>query len=370
MRQLFPALLLGSLLAASSPAIAELLYYDPFLIGPNPLLGEYQLGPLVGDDVVFPLQNPNIGPTPFFSGPWVSPSLEDPQNIVVQADPLSYLGINSPGGSVHSIPDGRAARYLSNPLDSTTTGTYYLSYLINYGQGDFIDHRVVEMWNDTGLIGDESSLSASIGYSAFTGPLGHNDPATARMFLRVGSSAFYIIPDSPYFVDDISTHLIVLKFDLATGNNADTLSLYLDPTGTSEPILPSVMVSDVNLSLGSMSVGTVFGGVAGSGTFPVFDEVRVATTFNEALPPIPSPFDQCGDGSAEGCYTLIFQNLNTSSSDGDLSGDGRVTIEDFRLWKDYFAGGPALLLSVPEPSCLLLVVAASLAWARCLRRSC
>jgi hypothetical protein len=37
---------------------AELLYYDPFLIGSSPLLGEYTLGPLAG-------QNPTIGPTPF-----------------------------------------------------------------------------------------------------------------------------------------------------------------------------------------------------------------------------------------------------------------------------------------------------------------
>ena len=58
----------------AAPASATLLAYDPFLIGDTPADGEYIESTYEGNPVVLvnPLlgQNPTIGPTAFFSGPW------------------------------------------------------------------------------------------------------------------------------------------------------------------------------------------------------------------------------------------------------------------------------------------------------------
>ena len=68
---------------------AELLLYDPFLIGGPP--AEYVLGQLVG-------QNPLIGPAfpPFLDGPWTSRPIEPSLGHVVQAGSDYKLGVPVP----------------------------------------------------------------------------------------------------------------------------------------------------------------------------------------------------------------------------------------------------------------------------------
>lgn len=63
-----------------------------------------------------------------------------------------------------------------------------------------------------------------------------------------------------------------------------------------------------------------------------------------------------------------FFNTGASRTDGDLTGDGLVGIEDFEEWKNEFPGNGAALASqlfssVPEPSAMLLASLASLLFA-------
>ena len=113
---------------------AELLMYDPFLIGTNPSAGEYTLGQLVN-------QNPTIGPVfpPFLEGPWTSRSPEPSSGHIVQAGQITDSPYPSPGGSVRatiSLEGARAGRYLDTPLGHTTTGVYFLGMLINFGASE------------------------------------------------------------------------------------------------------------------------------------------------------------------------------------------------------------------------------------------
>ena len=76
---------------------AELLMYDPFLIGTNPSAGEYTLDQLVN-------QNPTIGPVfpPFLEGPWTSRSPQPSLGHIVQAGQITDSPYPSPGGSVRA----------------------------------------------------------------------------------------------------------------------------------------------------------------------------------------------------------------------------------------------------------------------------
>src|SRR5690606_13323337 len=147
-------------------------FYDPFLLPDpitdpaNPAVGQYN--PYIpapeGEPPTIPHvplrgQNPTLpsgsifGSNPsFFSGAWEAPNPVGAQGGgTVHPQSISYLGTPSLGGSARNQPipeviddeftgnfttfDGRTARALSSPWDSTTdtsgfaSGAYYLSFL-------------------------------------------------------------------------------------------------------------------------------------------------------------------------------------------------------------------------------------------------
>jgi hypothetical protein len=270
------------------------LAYDPFLIGPTPAAGEYTLGPLVG-------QNPTIGPAvpSFFSGPWQGQGGSFPiVGPTVQSGSPSYIGLSSPGGSANGggNSNGRAARQLAVGWDNSTSGTYYVGFVVNFGtiggsSDNNMGYRSVEFWR--GPIGDEVFPSA-IGYNQFTSSFGPSqmNAATAKMQMNIVGAPQQIVsgaPDSYNF--DGATHLIVVKFALSSAPLSDAVSMYLDPLPTfpdfvfAEPAIPSASVSGIDFTLQAIGTSSDFGGGAfGS----VFDELRVGTTFADAAPSLPS----------------------------------------------------------------------------------
>jgi hypothetical protein len=360
----------GSALIGAAESKATLLAYDPFLIGGSPAAGQYNLGALPG-------QNPTISPTPsFFSGPWLS---ESPGNEV-QATGLSYLSTPSQGGSANGY--GRAQRALATPWDNTTVGTFYLGFQVNFGTlavpgvGN-MGYRAIEFY-PPGVTPDENRVG-DIGYNQFFSNLGdaQENAATAKMQMNWNfpGASHQIIQKAPQsYNEDGLTHLLVLKFTLSATAASDTIALYFDPKTPIEPSAPSTQVTGIDVQLGSFGLASFRNGELTDGASTVLDEIRVSTTFADVLPPdLPIPGDANDDDMVDILdYDIIIANMNLPGgqtlSQGDVDGDGKVTIGDFRFWKERrtlaHAGGGGLAgpsLSTPEPSSLVLALSALLA---------
>ena len=82
-------------------------------------------------------------------------------------------------------------------------------------------------------------------------------------------------------------------------------------------------------------------------TLNTVDELRIATTFIDALPELPLPGDTDGDRDVDlDDYNNIITHLglqvgtalegDVAKADGTQGSDGRVTIADYRIWKDHY----------------------------------
>ena len=107
------------------------------------------------------------------------------------------------------------------------------------------------------------------------------------------------------------------------------------------------------------------------------DEIRFADTFADALPPLPYPGDTDGDGDVDlDDFNNIVSHMNqqvgtavegdVAKADGTQGSDGRVTIADYRIWRDNYphtpGSGAGTLAGgqVPEPASWLLVLMAAM----------
>lgn len=394
-------LVVVGLVTAAAPASADLLFYDPFLIGTSPAVGEYVVDTsIVGQNPILP--GSGYGTTPnLLTGAWDRPVGSTNDQAFVYGTPgLNYIGAPAEGGSAGTYQDpetyaldNRVGRFLSTPWDDTTVGTYYISWLENFGtitnDTDDMGYKAFEIWNADATasqdIGD-AYLIADVGYNKYGLPAPQQDPTTARLsiFGGVQGGAGYTIiegaPDS--YWDDGATHLIVLKFTLSADAASDSISVFLDPTSVTEPELPSAVIAGQDITVGAVGFAQ-FGGYGPTNN--MVDEIRFADSFAEALPTLPYPGDTDGDGDVDLVdYNNIVTHMNmqvstalegdVAKADGTQGSDGRVTIADFRIWKDHYpypvAGAGTLAgVGVPEPaSWLLLTIAALFAVGRCRRR--
>ena len=362
----------------ASPATATLLYYDPFLTGANPAAGQYAVG-LLDTTLDAPTtggQSPTIGPTTFLQPQW--DAVFSGPNGKVQESGLSFLGAPALGGSQISTADDplvtnsdvRARRALTTPWTDTTIGIFYISLLANFGSTEGavntdMGFRAFELYSNP------NTILYSVGYRAYDlgGGVAQTLPATARMFL--GGSTYQILDGGPdNFNEDGANHLIVMRFSLSSDPGADSVSVYLDPKSVDEPVVASATVTGANILMTHVGGMTIYGG---SGTSPVMDELRVATTFAEAVPDFPAPGDTDNDDDVD---FVDYQNIikymnlggaavpNTIVLHPDITGDGKVTIADYRLWKDRRtdltpgsgSGAGSAGISAPEPTSMLLAL--------------
>jgi hypothetical protein len=291
--------------AITMRAEAALLAYDPFAVGGGP--GAYVAGDDSTGTNVLGGQNPAIGPTPFYTGPWIQ-SGGDAQ--AVKAGSLSYPLFPQAGGRVTDAVQfsccsfGRDGREINGGLGGGRgSRTIYQSFLIDFGTQGTDDPtqfglRGYEMWN--GGVGD-SFRTVGLLVNHFAGV----NELTLQVTTSSGTQSA-LVNGGGLDLDALEgTHLVVLRFDfnpadgidpLATAADDDVVTLCLDPTDSIEAnCTPAASLavdnSDLFITHHGASSNFTF---SGSGHFPAqFDEVRWGDTFADVTPfltaEVPAP---------------------------------------------------------------------------------
>lgn len=292
-------------------ANATQLWYDGFTT--TDAGGDYVVATVDPDGVDLgpDLGGQSGGSGTFFTGPWAAAGYPDTvtfQNTKAFSTGLTRPGLISPavGGSTSNTPhfggccfESRTSRLMTDPWGGFTDpdGTFYVSFLVDYGDGNSLDphHRVFEMHD--GGFDDALNRNLMLGYSSFALPEG---PLRQQLVLSVKDSAAAATTDVPLLVDGSSpnlaemgyqgTHLMVLKFEMSTIGN-DVVSAFLDPVGTTEPA-PNATLSVGQFLADRMSALVQFT-YTGGGQNGSFDEIRVGTEFadvaNNTVPYVPEP---------------------------------------------------------------------------------
>jgi hypothetical protein len=275
-------------------ADAALFAYDQFSVGPG--------GYLIGDDStgvnVLGGQNPAIGPTAFYNGPWIQ-SGGDAQ-AVTNGSLLYPLFPNGGGHVTDSVQFsccsfGRTGREITDGLGGgRTPRTIYQSFLIDFGSQGTDDplqfgKRGYEMWN--GGIGD-SFKALDLFVNHFSG----DNELTLSLTTASGTQSQKVNGGGLTLDVLFGVHLVVLKFDFDPAN-ADVVSLFLDPTDSIEAnYLPAAQIAIATSDLFITHQGTISNFTfSGAGHVPgAFDEVRWGETFADVTPfltpqPVPEP---------------------------------------------------------------------------------
>lgn len=284
-----------ALLGLHAPAAhSALLAYDPFMIGNGP--GDYVAGDEGAGTNVLGGQNPAIGPTPFYSGPWIQ-SGGDSQ-AVKDIGSLVYPLFPQAGGQVQETNQfscctfGRSGRAIAGGLGGgRDPRTIYQSFLIDFGSQGTDDptqfgKRAYEMWN--GGVGD-SFLAVDLFFNHFSGV----DELTLNVTTVSGTQS-QLVGGGLTLAELVGVHLFVLKFDFRP-DAPDEVSVFLDPIDSVESnynAAASIAVGASDLFISHHGAITQFT-FSGPGHLPgAFDEVRWGDTFADVTPfmaPVPEP---------------------------------------------------------------------------------
>jgi hypothetical protein len=250
------------LAVAAVSANAQTTFYDGFVIDTPP--AGYTVGTLSG-------QNPTI---PGFNGAWANGG---PQQVVAAG--LDYAGADyysETGGSVFAGPGsfGRTGRSLSTPVTAATTGTLYLSFLMQTPQADGNGYRAFELHNTTF---DDSNRKFQLGFQNFD----FASNTTNYGFNASGSGG----PGATQLgVNNGGVNLFVVRFTLSSTAASDSITVWQNPTSE----VGGVTQSGLNVTFDRVTFAA-FGTGAGDNTN--WDELRIGDSFAAvAIVPEPSTY--------------------------------------------------------------------------------
>lgn len=288
------AAFLGTLMVMVSTRVhADLLAYDPFAYGDPPAPDQYAVGDEDAGTGLLGGQNPPIGPTAFYSGPWIQ-SGGDSQ--VVKALPsLAYPGLAAGVGGIQQeslqfdcCTFGRSARAITGGLGGGSSQLIYESFLIDLGlQGtdastDF-GFRGHELWN--GGVGD-----AFRAIGLFVNHFSSISDLTLEVTTASGSAMAPLSGGGLDIATLAGVHLVVMKYEF-NPISPDVVSVFLDPViANGEPLVPAAQISvpTSDLLITHQGAYTQFT-FSGSGHIPgAIDEIRWGDSFADVTP-LPEP---------------------------------------------------------------------------------
>ena len=201
-------------------------------------------------------------------------------------------------------------RSLSSPLTAMTSGTYYLSFLINFGQGFYGDgiegndmgYRAVEFWGDAG------NFQFNIAYNTYQAAIGpqQQQPQTGRMFFGGFGGDQILEGCAGQFLYKRRYPSRRVAIWLSSTAASDTIAVYLDPTLSDEPVIPSAAASGVEFTLGAIGGVSLFGG---SGMFPSLTNCASAPRLSTYYRIFPCQATRTATTSSTSSTTKIFVSI-------------------------------------------------------------
>lgn len=260
------------LAAALAPtAQAALFIQDQFLSGSTPTSGEYVANTGVTDT------GPTGGSIIGFTGNWLNGNTNGPRSL---ASGLTYSdGSNSlvtAGGSINAPgnTNTRGGRIVSSPITGTTTGTFYMSFLLQTNAASGGNYRALEL--HSGGFSDSTNRTLQLGmggtgtdFTAGNYGLRINGNDSLKVNLGAGNTA---------------SNLFVLKFVLSDSNNSDTVTAYRNPTLGTEPMTATGSTSGFNFAFDRVTMANF---QTGSQSLAM-DEFRFGDTY-ASVTPVPEP---------------------------------------------------------------------------------
>lgn len=264
-KQLASSLALAGLALMAAGANAALVVEDHFLTGANAAGGEYNVAVLNG-------QGPTISG---MTGNWLEGS-----NAEVVGTGLDYADatyIAESGGAVQvpgTAGNGRQGRLLTSPITGASTGTVYLSFLMQTDTNDPGSYRAFELHD--GGFSDGANRQFQLGFQ-------NGD------FLSGGTNYGFRISQTDVKnqlgVNDGAANLFVLKFDLSATGASDAVTVWHNPNlTTGDDPTGGVVVSGQDISFDRITFAK-FGDSNGA----IWDELRVGDTFTDVTGAVPEP---------------------------------------------------------------------------------
>jgi len=227
---------------------------------------------------------------------------------------LTYTGYPASIGNKASLTS--TGQDVNKPISTVvTSGPIYVAALVNIfdaqAAGDYFFHLMKP--------GSTSPLVARVYVKKDTTVT----PNQFKFGFMKGSTAANIQYTNNYY-DFNTTHLIVIKYVVISGNSNDSAFLFINPPISNEgiPTLSAIDVSQLDLDVTAQAVA-LRQGTATSAPIVSIDEIRVATNWNDAIGytgVITAPVVQTGTA------TNITQNSATCS--GNVLSDGGDAITE------------------------------------------
>jgi hypothetical protein len=252
-----------------------MIAYEPFAIGGDPSAGEYTTSTNLLS------QNPT---TPGYSGTWNKPGFAS-SDVFPQTGGLNYSNgsgaLATAGGGVYTSGDSRrTGRALSAPITGSTGATIYLSFLIKMDSVAGV-YRSFELHN--GGFDDGPHRVFQIGHGSGGDFIDGNTNYGLRLF---NSSDFRIDLGAA----DDQVNLFVVRFDLSTVSNGDSITVWRNPTLGVEPGSSTGSLSGFDIAFDRNTISRFGAEAPPEGPYTGFDvdEIRYGTTY-AAVTPIPEP---------------------------------------------------------------------------------
>jgi hypothetical protein len=275
-----PLFALGTAICLSSAAQAQLISDESFLTG----AGGYTVGSQL---TAAPIPSPTVAG---YTGNWTTVDFGT-VHPTEQATSLVYGGAGyaaGTGGSI-SVPaytggiaagnSGRMFRLLDSTtkVDSSTTGTRYLSFLYQSGQEHgATTFQMLDLYNTNTA---DANRTFTAGLTTNGGNTGNAyDFGVKESYTSTGVAA------------NTAVHLWVVKFDLSSVSLGDSVTVWLDPTlGAGDPS-GGFTTSGLDIAFDRLSISDYAAVGTNGGNSGAWDEIRFGSSFN-SVTAVPEPHE-------------------------------------------------------------------------------